>query len=59
MRLNEQKVDELKSQRLDDGLDGLRGHLNSQIHLPANRAQWPNPELIGMANKFRRIQGYY
>ena len=59
MRLNEQKASELKNQRLDDGLDDLRGHLNSQIHLPANRAQWPNPELIEMANKLRRIQGYY
>ena len=59
MRLNEQKVDELKSQHLDDGLDDLRGYLDSQIHLPANKAQWPDPELIGMANKLRRIQGYY
>ena len=59
MRLNEQKADELKGQRLDDGLDDLRGYLDARIHLPANRADWPNPELIGMANKLRRIQGYY
>ena len=59
MRLNEQKVDELKSPRLEDGLDDLRGYLDSQIHLPASRADWPNPELIGRANKLRRIKGYY
>ncbi len=59
MRLNEKKVDELKSQRLEGGLDDLRGYLDSQIHLPANRANWPDPELIGRANKLRRIQGYY
>lgn len=59
MRLNEQKVDELKSQRLEGGLDDLRGYLDSQIHLPANRADWPDPELIGRANKLRRVKGYY
>ena len=59
MRLNEQQVDELKSQRLEGGLDDLSGYLDSQIHLPANRADWPDPELIGKANKLRRIKGYY
>ena len=59
MRLNNQKVDELKSQRLEDGLDDLSGYLDSQIHLPANRVDWPDPELIGRANKLRRIKGYY
>ena len=59
MRLNKQKVDELKSQRLEDGLDDLRGYLDSQIHLPANRADWPASELIARANKLRRIKGYY
>lgn len=59
MRLNEQKVDELKSQRLEGGLDDLSGYLDSQIHLPANRADWPDPGLIGKANKLRRIKGYY
>ena len=59
MRLNEQKVDELKSQRLEGGLDDLRSYLDSRIYLPANRADWPDPKLIGMANKLRRIQGYY
>ena len=59
MRLNDQKVGELKSQRLEDGLDDLQGYLDSQIHLPANRADWPDPKLIGRANKLRRIKGYY
>lgn len=59
MRLNGQKVDELRSQRLEGGLDDLRGYLDSQIHLPVDKDQWPNPELIGRANKLRRIQGYY
>ncbi len=59
MRINEQRVDELKSQQLDDGLVDLRGYLDSQIYLPANKVDWPNPELIGRANKLRRIQGYY
>ena len=59
MRLNRQKADKLKSQRLDDGLDDLCGYLDSQIHLPIDKDQWPNPELIGRANKLRRIQGYY
>ena len=59
MRLNEQKVDELKNQRLEGGLDDLSGYLDSHIHLPANRADWPAPELIARANKLRRIKGYY
>ena len=59
MRLNEQKVDELKIQRLDDGLGHLRGYLDAQVHLPDNRADWPNPELIERANKLRRIKDYY
>lgn len=59
MRLNEQKVEELKNQRLESGLDDLRGYLDSQIHLPANRADWPDPELIGRANKLRWIKGCY
>ena len=59
MRLNRQKADELKSQRLEDGLDDLRSYLDARIHLPVDKDQWPNPELIGMANKLRRIQGYY
>ena len=45
---------ELKSQRLDDGLDGLRSYLDARIHLPVDKDQWPSPELIGMANKLRR-----
>lgn len=59
MRLNEQKVDELRSQRLEGGLDDLSGYLDSQIHLPVNRADWPDLGLIGRANKLRRIKGYY
>ena len=59
LRLNRQRANELKSQGLDDGLNDLCGYLDSRIHLPANRADWPDPELIKRANKLRRIKGYY
>ncbi len=59
MRLNSQKVDELKSQRLNAGLDDLRCYLDARIHLPVDKDQWPDLGLIERANKLWRIQGYY
>lgn len=59
IRLNEQKADDLISQNLHAGLNQLRNQLNTQIHLPVDQAQRPNPQFIIDANRYRRIRGYY
>ena len=59
MRLNEEKVGELKAVNLDAGLDKLISFLDTKVHLPADRAQRPNTQYIRKGNKYRRIPGYY
>ena len=59
MRLNEEKVGELKAVNLDAGLDKLISFLDTKVHLPADRAQRPNMEYIRKGNRYRRIPGYY
>lgn len=59
MRLNNEKTTELSKQGFAAGLSQIKGLLISQIHLPADKNQWPNPKLIKLGNKYRRIPGYY
>lgn len=58
MLFNEEKVNELINQNLHAGLNQMRNVLQRRIHLPADRRQWPNPQFIIEANKYRRIPGY-
>ena len=58
VRLNEQQANALRDRRLGEGLEQMGRYLNSQIHLPAHKAQWPDPTLIERANRLRRIPGY-
>ena len=58
VRLNEQQASALRDQQLGDGLEQMGRHLNSQIHLPAHKAHWPDPTLIERANRLRRIPSY-
>lgn len=37
------------------GLPDFKAYLDKRIHLPADRRQWPNRELIRLANQFRNI----
>lgn len=58
MRLNERRATELVGENLHSGLTEMRGILGMRVHLPANRQQWPNRDLIQIANRHRRIPGY-
>lgn len=59
MRLNPEKVSELRKYNLDGGLGEFSGFLGRRIHLPSDRSQRPSAEYIRMANKHRRISGYH
>lgn len=55
MQINEQKRDELVNLGLGGGLREFESHLGREIHLPPDRNQWPNPDLIRKSNKFRGL----
>lgn len=54
MRLNQEQSAEVRSMNLDGGLVDLEGSLG-RIHLPHDRAQWPDHRFIRLANEYRRI----
>jgi putative restriction endonuclease len=56
MRLNPARELHLKTIRLDGGLPDFRKVLDKRIHLPSDRRQWPDLNVIRKANSFRRIQ---
>lgn len=56
MRLNQKKVAELEALNLTAGLERFSFFLNEKIHLPFQKHDWPNPEFIMLANKYRQIQ---
>lgn len=58
MVLNPEKTQKLSNLDLVDGLPEFRGWLDQQIHLPADRRQRPDVDLIRMANRYRQIPGY-
>ncbi len=58
VRLNEKKASDLRHQCLHDGLAQMRSFLDSRIHLPTDKDQWPNPKFIREANRLRRIPTY-
>jgi putative restriction endonuclease len=58
MRLNDDAVSELRNLSLEGGLQHIQSFLDTQIHLPHDRKQRPNPEFIKRGNQYRRIAGY-
>jgi putative restriction endonuclease len=55
MRINPAQERELARLGLDGGIADFKSYLDKRIHLPADRRQWPQADLIRAANKFRRI----
>jgi hypothetical protein len=55
MRVNPQKEQELILVGLAGGLDDFKVYLNKVIHLPYDKNQRPNIDLIRAANRFREI----
>ena len=56
MRINPSKERELVRLGISGGLDDFKMFLNQRIHLPAEKKQWPNAEMIERANKIRGIE---
>ena len=54
MQLNPRKAEELQALGLDAGLDALENTLG-KIHLPFDKGQWPDADLITLANSHRGI----
>ncbi len=54
MKINEKKLDVLKSSRLAGGIDRFASCLG-RIHLPPDEGQWPSVEFISQANKHRSV----
>lgn len=55
MRLNLEKLRDLEAQGLTGGLAAFQSYLDIPIHMPHDRAQWPNVALILQANRSRGI----
>jgi putative restriction endonuclease len=55
MRINEDRVAELQQKGVAGGLHDFQRYLNQRIHLPPDREQWPDVELIRVANRTRGI----
>lgn len=53
MIINAQKRDDLVRLGHGGGLADFESHLGREIFLPADRSQWPDPELIRKSNRFR------
>lgn len=53
MLINPSKRDEIVLSGLGGGLKEFEDHLGREIFLPPDRKQWPKPEFIRAANKFR------
>ena len=59
VRLNNEKVSELRETNLLGGLDTLSSFMDKKIHLPFDQNQRPRVEYIELANRHRRIPGYF
>jgi len=55
MRINPAKELQLATLRLDGGLPDFKSYLGRKIHLPPDKRQWPEPNIIRKANSYRRI----
>ncbi len=54
-RVSDFRRQELIRIGLNGGIDDFKTYLNKRIHLPADKRQWPNVELIKRANTFRGL----
>lgn len=55
MLINPSKKDEIVRSGLGGGLKEFEAYLGREIFLPPDRKQWPKPEFIRAANKFREL----
>lgn len=55
MLISEPKRDDLVRLGLGGGLREFESHLGREILLPADRQQWPDVEMIRVANRFREL----
>ncbi|MDI6808020.1 MAG: HNH endonuclease [Candidatus Eisenbacteria bacterium] len=55
MRINSERELQLVTLDLSGGVDDFRHYLDKRIHLPPDRRQWPDINMIRKANKYRRI----
>ena len=55
MRTNAKRISELDEERLTGGLADFSEFLNRRIHLPHDRNQWPDSQMIQEANRVRGI----
>ncbi|HRW47901.1 MAG: HNH endonuclease [Caldilinea sp.] len=55
MHLNTRRVEELRGEGLDGGVEQLAAHLGRRILLPQDMHNWPNQEMIRRANAHRQI----
>lgn len=58
MKLNEERVGDLRAVNLLGGLDAFRSFLDQTIRLPEDISQRPKVEYVIKANRYRRIPGY-
>lgn len=56
MKINPIKEQELMRVGLAGGLQDFKAYLDTRIHLPQDRNQWPSVEFIRAANRFREIK---
>ena len=55
MKINAERISELGAQGLTGGMDDFSAYLNKGIHLPQDRDQWPDSQMIQEANRVREI----
>ena len=55
MRINPERELQLATLSLDGGINDFKCYLDRRIHLPPDRRQWPDVNMICKANKHRRI----
>jgi len=55
LRENQAKLEYLENQGLLEGVELIEEFCGQQIHLPVDHDNWPNPEFITMANRYRQI----
>ena len=55
MKINAERIPELDTQGLTGGMDDFSEYLEKRIHLPQDRDQWPDSQMIQEANRVRGI----
>ena len=55
MRINPTRELQLATLQLNGGIEDFKHYLDKRIHLPPDKLQWPDVNMIRKANKYRRI----